>query len=231
MIDILTGQNLFSPLPVLIRLLFSILSGFLIGFERERQYQPAGLRTHMVLSLGSCLIMILSLYIPSVVIKEFPNADPGRLAAQVISGIGFLGAGAIFRYGFNVKGLTTAASIWTTSGIGLTFGAGFYLLGSISTILLIIILQVFDKMESILFNYRHMRILSVLFYSDKLDANLVIQTIKGFDLDIKNLSIFEDIAIETTEIIINCRMNNDFSMRQLFNSIKALGNIKTIKIE
>jgi putative Mg2+ transporter-C (MgtC) family protein len=144
-----------------------MLAGLVVGLERERHYQPAGLRTHMVLALGSSLIMILSIYLPLHYLDKFPGSDPTRISAQVISGIGFLGAGAIFRYGFNVRGLTTAASIWTISGIGLAFGAGLYLLGEIGTGLLIVILQGFDFIERKFFEQRDMRVLTVSFHSKR----------------------------------------------------------------
>jgi len=102
---------------MLLRLAVSMLLGGAIGFERERDSQPAGLRTHMILILGSCLAMILSI---NIGIKN--GTDPTRMAAQVISGVGFLGAGAILRSGFNVKGLTTATTVWTTAIIGLAVG-------------------------------------------------------------------------------------------------------------
>ncbi|MDA1001041.1 MAG: MgtC/SapB family protein [bacterium] len=95
--------------------------GGLIGIERERSNQPAGVRTHLILCLGSALIMIVSRRV-----AEGGVFDPGRIAAQVVTGVGFLGAGAILRMGPTVRGLTTAASIWTTAGIGLAVGAGYH---------------------------------------------------------------------------------------------------------
>ncbi|MDY6933256.1 MAG: MgtC/SapB family protein [Spirochaetota bacterium] len=228
--DILTGQNIFSPLSVIVRLFFAIVSGMLVGIERELRYQPAGLRTHMVLSLGSCLIMILSLYIPMGFIEMNANIDPARLAAQVISGIGFLGAGAIFRYGFNVKGLTTAASIWTTSGIGLTFGAGFYFLGIISTISLIVILQLFDKIEDWFIEHRHLRNITVTYYSD-LGFEVIIDTVRNYDLELKRVSITDNVENNTSEIVINCRVKEGFFVSELFESIKSLGKIKSLRID
>ena len=140
-------------------------------------------------------------------------------------------AGAIFRYGFNIKGLTTAASIWTTSGIGLTFGAGFYFLGVMSTLSLIVILQLFDKIEDWLIEHRHLRVITVVFYSDDLSIERIMGTIKNFDLDIKQVSITENVENETTEIVINCRIDKDLSIQDLFENIKSLGNIKTLRID
>ena len=230
MIDSLTGLDIFSPITVVVRLLFAFVAGFLIGFERERHFQPAGLRTHMVLAIGACLIMMVSIYIPNIFLNK-PTADPGRIVAQVISGIGFLGAGAIFRFGFDVRGVTTAATIWTTSGIGIAFGGGFYVLGSFGTVLLIVILQVFHKIETLLIEKRKLRIITVTFRSDKLGTNEVIDVVNGFYLDIRRISLKENVEEKTTVVVFDTRMEPDFSIGNLFDSIKSLGNIQSVRIE
>lgn len=110
-------------LAVIIRVFLSVLIGGLIGVEREIKNRPAGLRTYMVVCLGACLIMLTNQY----VFQTFGAGDPVRMGAQVISGIGFLGAGTIMVTRRNqVKGLTTAAGLWTAAGIGLAIGIGFY---------------------------------------------------------------------------------------------------------
>jgi putative Mg2+ transporter-C (MgtC) family protein len=131
---------------VIIRLILSLILGGIIGIEREIRNQPAGFRTHSILSLGSCLYMLISVLSAEKYGKGLP-ADPTRVAAQVVSGIGFLCAGAIFRRGDNIKGLTTAASLWTTGGIGLACGMGLYFPAVISTLLLILTLTILAKFE------------------------------------------------------------------------------------
>ncbi len=106
---------------LIIRLALAGGLGGVVGFERELSQQPAGLRTHIILCSGAALFMMVSIFM-----GETHGSDPSRIAAQVVSGIGFLGAGAIIRLGVSIKGLTTAASLWTTAGIGLAVGAGFY---------------------------------------------------------------------------------------------------------
>jgi len=122
---------------LLIRLLMASLLGGLIGIEREVNNRPAGFRTHILVTLGSCLIMILSIYGFSGLGTDGRGGEPARLAAQVVSGIGFLGAGTIMREGTNVRGLTTAASIWVCGGIGLAIGTGFYEAAILTTLLAI----------------------------------------------------------------------------------------------
>ena len=132
---------------IIIRLAISALLGMIIGFERERQNQPAGLRTHTILAIGACLAMTISINIAMQFTPLVPNGDPGRIAAQVVSGIGFLGAGAILRYGTSVKGLTTATSLWTMAMVGLAVGAGHYFSGVTTTAMLLIILVLLNVLE------------------------------------------------------------------------------------
>src|SRR5512138_990442 len=102
-----------SDFEIIFRLLAAAALGALVGYERQRNNQPAGLRTHIILVVGAALAMTLSINLAMQYRPLVPNGDPARLAAQVISGIGFLGVGAIIRYGPNIKGLTTATSMWS----------------------------------------------------------------------------------------------------------------------
>jgi len=121
------------------RLFLACVFGGIVGFERERNDSPAGFRTHILVSMGSALIMVLSMYGFSDFITV--NKDPARLAAQVVSGIGFLGAGTILRDKTSIKGLTTAASLWVVAAIGLAAGAGFYFSALLVTVLVFLTLE------------------------------------------------------------------------------------------
>jgi len=130
-----------------VRLLLSCILGGIIGYEREAHRKTAGLRTHILVSIGSCLIMILSIKIYESV-QGFTNADPARMAAQVVSGIGFLGAGSILKDGPTVKGLTTAASLWVVSGVGLAVGSGYYMGALLTTGLVFLTLSILSRLEN-----------------------------------------------------------------------------------
>ncbi len=136
-----------SEWDILLRVIIAAILGAIIGLERERSNQPAGLRTHIILVVGSALAMTLSINIAMQFRPLVPNGDPGRLAAQVISGIGFLGAGAILRYGTSVKGLTTASSLWTLAVVGLVVGAGYYIAAVGTTLLLLGVLTALNIIE------------------------------------------------------------------------------------
>lgn len=142
-------------LTVLLRLVVACVLGGIIGFEREHSNRPAGFRTHILVCVGSALVMVTSEYIFNKYSGQV-NVDPARLGSQVISGIGFLGAGTIIRDGFNIRGLTTAASIWAVSAIGIAVGIGFYE-GAISATIIIFLTLIFLKSmeESIAKRNRH----------------------------------------------------------------------------
>ncbi|NLV88880.1 MAG: MgtC/SapB family protein [Tissierellia bacterium] len=123
---------------IILRLILSAILGGLIGMEREISNRPAGLRTHILVTIGSSLIMLVSIDGFYILGKGVLSGDPARLAAQVVSGIGFIGAGTIMRTGNNITGLTTAASLWVSAGIGLAIGAGYYL-GAIVTAAIVLL--------------------------------------------------------------------------------------------
>ena len=131
---------------VAIRLGVAAFLGGLIGLERESHGKDAGVRTYSLVCLGSCLIMIVSAQIHTI-FQGRAEVDPSRIAAQVVSGIGFLGAGAIIRFPQGIKGLTTAAGIWTASGIGLACGLGLYHAAVLTTIFTLFILVAFAKLD------------------------------------------------------------------------------------
>jgi len=124
-------QAMPTDLELLARLALAAVLGGAVGVERELSDQPAGLRTHMLLTIGACLFTLVSAY-------GFDRpGDPARIAAQIVTGIGFLGGGAILRHGASIRGLTTAASIWATAALGVTVGAGRYLLAVGATVLVL----------------------------------------------------------------------------------------------
>jgi len=120
-------------IEAIIGLILAVVLGAIVGFEREITHKPAGLRTHMIVCLGSCLFTIVSLY-------EF-SIDPARIAAGIVTGIGFIGAGTIIAEQDKVIGITTAASLWATAAIGLTIGVGNYALAIIATLLVFLVLS------------------------------------------------------------------------------------------
>jgi len=135
-----------GPFSILVRLILSAVLGGVIGMERELHRHEAGLRTHILVCMGSSLIMLTSLYVFDIY-KGINVVDPSRIAAGAITGIGFIGAGAIIRAGMSVKGLTTAASLWITAAVGLAVGCGFYLAGILASLISVIVLLFLGNVE------------------------------------------------------------------------------------
>ena len=144
LIEYFNGQfSIMQNLDFVARILLACFCGACIGFERSKRFKEAGIRTHVIVCCASALIMIVSKYgfadltdADGLVFNGTRGADPARVAAQVVSGISFLGAGVIFKNGSTVKGLTTAAGIWATAGIGLALGCGMYFTGIFVTLMI-----------------------------------------------------------------------------------------------
>lgn len=182
-------------------LLLSVLLGFIIGFERKQRFKEAGIRTHTIVCFGAAIMTVIS--------KNIGAGDPGRIAAQIVSGVGFLGAGMIVYKQHEVKGLTTAAGIWATAGVGMACGAGLYFVAVGATALLVIVQCIFHL------NFRIFR--SKKYYSVKIeflhtgDENLKIKEIFGTDR-------FNHLVLKREEgrVVYSATLNTD----QEFSSTK-----------
>lgn len=152
MLDFSTFESLFGPqhLSILLHLLAAVLAGGAIGFERSYHGRPAGFRTHTLVCVGSSLLMLITVFqgswMPSSA-NDAVHIDPTRMAQGIMTGIGFLGAGVIYKEGISVRGLTTAASIWVTAAIGVLMGTGLFYAGTLATLITLGILSSFHKVE------------------------------------------------------------------------------------
>ena len=135
-----------TPLTAILRIVASLLLGSLIGIERKRKGQMAGVRTFSLISMGACIAMMLSIYVCQETVGLL-RGDPSRIAAQVLSGIGFLGAGTIIQMKGSVRGLTTAAGIWIIATIGMAVGCGLYLIAFVATLLVLFVLTILEQIE------------------------------------------------------------------------------------
>lgn len=195
----LQGDDIMSidNLNILFRLLTALLLGGLIGLERESHGRPAGFRTHILVSLGSALIMILSMY----AFRSLPETsyDPGRLAAQVVSGIGFLGAGTIMREGATIRGLTTAASLWAVAGIGMAAGAGAFFPAIATAFLVVITLRYLSKLEKLFSSKR--QILSLEITDQPGQLGVIASTMGRYNMNIRSIEI-EQLTEDRTRLEI-----------------------------
>lgn len=222
-----------TNLELLLRLCMATILGGLIGIERERNNHPAGFRTHILVCLGSTTIMLLSIYGFSAFAYEYNvRMDPARLAAQVISGIGFLGAGAILRNGNMVTGLTTAASIWVVAAIGLCVGAGFYLVAFISTVLVLTSLYVLNKFDRWLLKGRHIHDVKLIITSDPATPGAIIQQLAALDIDIENMQMSPAESHEWDEtghlLELNLKLKTRKSDRKLLQDFEHISASESI---
>lgn len=173
-----------------LRIFISILLGGVIGMERELGSHAAGFRTHILVCLGASLVMMLSIYgFSAFVFEANVRMDPARLAAQVVSGIGFLGAGTILRTGRTVSGLTTAASLWVVAAIGLSVGAGFYYAAGLTTAAVLVSLFVLNKLEQRLSKPLMKKRLTFELAEPNLHINGVLKQLKEAGADICDLQM------------------------------------------
>lgn len=214
---------------ILIRLVLASVFGALIGLERERKDWTAGMRTHMMVCVGSALIMMVSAFgFGDVLGGEHIVLDPSRVAAQVISGIGFIGAGTIlFLKQGTIRGLTTATGLWTVAGIGLATGGGMYFAAGAATLIAIIILwalQPFEKRYSERFKHRTLRVITTSSATSSQILRQVLEhpaiTIQNFSLDKTDADYvleikFANTATEELTHFIS-RLHNDTAIKELY---------------
>lgn len=207
---------------IIIRLILSGLLASFIGLERESHGRPAGLRTHILVSLGSCLIMILSIY----GFSGPATRDPARLAAQVVSGIGFLGAGTILHEGVSIKGLTTAASLWVVSGIGLAIGCGFYISGVVVTGISVFALLCLEPFEKKFFSFRTYH-LEVAMSDDLKELSALTSSFSTLKWSVKHLEL--NINEEEKEAVIDIVVEaKDLKKEDILSEIKKVNGINRI---
>lgn len=197
----------FHPeLPIIVgRLVLAVFLCGLIGFEREINQHPAGFRTHLLVGVGSCLMMVLSLYgFEPFLQEENIRFDPARIPSYVISGIGFLGAGTILVKDSTVRGLTTAASIWVVAGLGLIIGAGLYSVAVVTTILILLILIALNKFESSVIQRRKKERLEVNVL-DKETLRHVLEIVSDYKGQLHSIQAKSDISAFTVSFSIDKR--------------------------
>lgn len=217
-------------LSFVLRIILASVCGMFIGWERERRLKSAGLRTHMLVALAAALMMVLSKYaFMDVLFLDSIKVDASRVAGGVVSAIGFLGAGVIFvKKDENIIGVTTAAGLWATVGIGLTIGSGLYVLGICCTALIILIQLIVHRGEHKSFTYNNGKVkINLTKYNLSLDEAK--EKIEKIGLDLKNISINKK---ENGEIILSSSINanTNSSSVDIVNALQGLGFVDEIDV-
>ncbi|MEZ5103162.1 MAG: MgtC/SapB family protein [Draconibacterium sp.] len=214
----------------LIRILVSFAIGAIVGIERETHNQPAGLRTHILISIGSTIAMLVSIYIPQT-FTQFQNGDPGRIAAQVVSGIGFLGAGAILKFGGNVKGLTTAASIWAMAALGLAVGAGMYLIGFIGLSVILFALVVMDIFEKKIFKERTPRKIEIVVRKKNSNIATFVKELKDLNIKVVSTGFERNVNEANDKITFFVEILRKFDVQKISEALETQPGVMSIAVE
>ena len=182
-----------GPGVIAFRLIFALIIGVIIGIDRELTRRPAGLRTHMLVALGSCVVMITGQLVFAQYSPLGATPDPARMAAQVVAGVGFLGAGTIMREGPSVRGLTTAASLWAVACLGMAVGGGYYALGFFGAVFMLITLVVFDWLQKKMMKDRYIQFNYVMECDDLAESlRQLHQTADNSGMTLRNIEARKD---------------------------------------
>jgi len=222
MLDFFVTLTSSDTFHLIFRIILASLFGALIGLEREHANRPAGLRTHVLVCVGACLTMLTSEYVSKNI--AVTNFDVTRLGAQVISGVGFLGAGTIIRTGNTVKGLTTAASIWAVACVGLATGIGYYAGATITTFIIFLILAYFKVLVGSAYNHDVVRELFIkLSYSQELLDKIKLLFTEN-KIIINNIKLKSDNE-NMTHAILYLSMSQNTNITQLIENIYNMNGV------
>lgn len=218
-------------IDILVKLALAAIAGGLVGLEREIHGRPAGLRTNLLVSVGACAMMIVSeaFYIKYGMLdaESAVRLDPGRVAAQIVTGIGFLGAGVILKEGITVRGLTTAASLWVVACLGMAFGMGHFSLGVLTTILVLISLVFLKKLDPLMKKDRYLTL--AVTAERRMELYDELQTIiDELDLNLSDLSSHVDVVNDEIFFQMVITQQQRRVGRQLTNAILKLEGIKKV---
>lgn len=212
-------------ITIIIRLVLAALFGGVIGYQRELTDRPAGFRTHVMVSVGSSLFMLVSIY----PFKD-GTVDPTRIAAQVVTGIGFLGAGTIIRQGNIVVGLTTAASLWSVSAVGLAAGAGFYSGALVGTVMILIALTIFKAIESRLIISREHRVIHLVVEDGLEQTRRIEEFLKSKRIEVENI---EHTRMGDGKISLRLALTfpSTYSAKEVFDELTRFNGVTGIRWE
>lgn len=216
---------------VTLRLLVSLVLSGAIGMERERARQPAGFRTHIIISTGATLLMFVSIYVSAAFATEGGRSDPGRIAAQVVSGIGFLGAGAILKLGADIRGLTTAASLWTAAAIGLAVGAGLVVPAAMVAAIILFTLIVLEKIEDRWFPKHSIKQLQIYTSNNKIQMRDIRKILDDTGIHVRSWNVQHAVRKGHTRFSYMIYLPRDFEYKRLYERLDTLKDVYKIVVD
>lgn len=218
-----------NTISAIYKMLLSMLLGAVVGFERKRRGQTAGVRTFSLISMGATIAMLLSIYVPQEYMG-LKNGDPGRIAAQVITGIGFLGAGAIIQMKGSIRGLTTAAGIWMVAIIGMAVGVGMYWVSVIACGLILFILVQLERIENHVSRGSQMRIIRIRTADILRGIADYRQVLSEHHVKLINFYVEYDFEAPETRLNLVVLIRENTNYITLFSAFEKLHPTKTITL-
>ena len=227
-IELINSEEV-NTVGAIYKLLLSLMLGAIVGLERRHKGQIAGMRTFALICMGATLAMLISIYIPQEYMG-LKNGDPGRIAAQVISGIGFLGAGAIIQMKGSVRGLTTAAGIWMTACIGLAVGAGMYTIAIVACFLIIFVLLSLEMCEKRLLKGAELKIVRLKVGHIVTDRQEYRECFMKHNVHISDEFLRYDYTRNVTIINFMVRSNESTDFIELFDDLHSKGDVMSLTL-
>lgn len=211
-------------LKMITRIIVALVLSGIIGFEREVNNHSAGFRTHILVGIGSCLMMLLSLYGFEEYMKmDGVRFDPTRIPSYVVSGIGFLGAGTIIVYGGTIRGLTTAASIWTVAGLGLVVGNGMYVLAIFTTLVILLSLIFLNNFERIFVRKSFIKTVEIVTQKD-IKLSELVALLESFKLNVLDFEI-KKIEEQTQLIYLRTKFPAKINRGEVYDAISKVDKV------
>lgn len=211
------------------RMLLALLLGSLVGAERKHKGQIAGIRTFALISMGACLAMLLSIYVPQEYMG-LKNGDPGRIAAQVITGIGFLGGGAMIQQKGAVRGLTTAAGIWITAILGMAVGVGMYFASIMCTVLIFVVVVGFNRFEHRIHIGQETKVISIRTEGIVTSITPYRELLEHEGVHISTFYIEQNFEKNITELNLVVLVRTKIKMMGILNSLQTLRKTQSITL-
>jgi len=215
--------NALSLPEAALRLGISFVIGALIGLERERHQRPAGLRTHILVTLASALFAMVS------IVAAGQAHDPGRIAAQVVTGIGFLGAGTIMRHGSTVKGLTTAASLWTAAALGLAVGFGWHIPALMAAVLAVVTLTAVKHLEEALARRAERLVLTVTGAPGLDPLPQLLATVRAMGAEVQAVQFGPESVTDGLHLTVTVLPTGSLDRKWLTRSLQALEAVRDVE--
>ena len=211
------------------KLILSMILGIAVGMERKRKGQVAGVRTFALISMGACMAMLLSIYVPQEYLG-LKNGDPGRIAAQVVTGVGFLGGGAMIHMRGSVRGLTTAAGIWMVATIGMSVGVGMYLVAIVGTLLILVTLVTLEVWEHRRRIGQESKVISVKINKVGVDVDEYKRVLKANEVHISTFYMQSNYDENVTEFNFVVMYRKDVDLQSLFEKLREVAPTKSIRL-